>query len=257
MRSNVNTASAQKFVSALKLPSSSELRQPSVTIRPELRAEIDPNQPSASVVSGGTVSFVAGISKQHREDVENSALLAQLAANKQFDREKDTENWYQFYRSVLENIGWVVPEFSFDRFQGSGDSFTMDKVIVDLIASVASENEVAIVTSTINALKKLNQGNDALVIYERDTHSAHQGNFQAHSVTESDGVVVMNIGTFRFSTEETVTRILFFNFPTSRTNFFQGGQNMNLDDSIFSQVRQAIKIKLGDAAKNFVKDLEI
>jgi hypothetical protein len=33
-------------------------------------------------------------------------LLAQLAANHRFDREKDTLNWYEAYRTVLRGVGW-------------------------------------------------------------------------------------------------------------------------------------------------------
>jgi hypothetical protein len=200
---------------------------------------------------------VAGVSKQHREDVENSALLAQLAANKQYNREKDTENWYTFYRTVLENVGWVVPDFSFDQFQAAGDTFTVDKVIVDLLQSIATGDEVAVVESTLNAMKSLDQGDGRLVLYETQTHSDHQGNFQAHSVSESGGSVVMRIGTFYFGTEDTVTRILWFNFPSSRTSFYEGAQTMELDEDVYSQVRQTIKAKLGANAKDFVKDLEI
>lgn len=41
----------------------------------------------------------------------NSTLLAQLAANKKFDRETDTANWYSEYANVLETVGWVVTSF--------------------------------------------------------------------------------------------------------------------------------------------------
>ncbi len=41
----------------------------------------------------------------------NSTLFAQLAANKQHDRQNDSGAWYDRYKSVLENIGWTVPHF--------------------------------------------------------------------------------------------------------------------------------------------------
>src|SRR5947209_20542739 len=114
MQSGKNPQSAQNFVSELELTSPEEVRLPSLAVRPTPLAEVDPNKPSAHVVASSTASFVAGVSKQHREDVLNSTLLADLAASKKYDRENDTENWYQFYRTVLENVGWVIVEFSFD-----------------------------------------------------------------------------------------------------------------------------------------------
>src|SRR5947199_6215051 len=105
--------SVQQFISAL------ELAMPGVSAR---RVRLDVAQPSAAVDAGSLVSFVAGVSEQHRADVLNATLLAQLAANKKFDRELDTRNWYAFYRNVLERVGWVVPDFSFTRFEAGSDT---------------------------------------------------------------------------------------------------------------------------------------
>src|SRR5262245_44005572 len=55
----------------------------------------------AYVAEGSTVSFVAGVSAQHQADILNSTLLAQLAANKKYDREVATREWYDFYKTVL------------------------------------------------------------------------------------------------------------------------------------------------------------
>ena len=52
------------------------------------------------------VSFADGVTGQQKEDLLNSTLLAQLAANGRFDREKDTLNWYETYRTVLRGVGW-------------------------------------------------------------------------------------------------------------------------------------------------------
>ena len=71
------------------------------------------DKPAAFVDGGSTVSFISGIPVLRQKDVLNATLLAQLAANKKYDREKETEQWYGFYRDVLENIGWVIQSFSF------------------------------------------------------------------------------------------------------------------------------------------------
>lgn len=259
MLSSKNPQSAQKFVSGLELASPEGLKLPRLAVRPVPLAEVDPNKPSANVVASSTVSFVAGVSKQHREDVLNSTLLADLAASKKFNREDDIENWYQFYGTVLENVGWVVSDFNFDRFQASGSTFTVDKVVLDLIQSIATEDEISVITSTINALKALDDGDGRLVLYETQTHSDNKGNFRANAVSESDSdhIAVMKIGAYHFSCQDRVTRILWFSFPNSRTEFYQGAQTVNLDDGVYAQVRQAIKAKLGNNAVDFVKDLDI
>ncbi|NJN74880.1 MAG: hypothetical protein HC799_19910 [Limnothrix sp. RL_2_0] len=99
----------------------------------------DKDKETGYVNAGSLVSFVAGVSTEHQNDVLNSTLLAQLAANKKFDREKDTEQWYKFYREVLENVGWVIQEFDFQRYAPSGATFEMNKVVLDILAAIATQ----------------------------------------------------------------------------------------------------------------------
>ena len=46
-----------------------------------------------------------------QSDVINSTLLAQLAANKQYDRQNNVDQWYGYYKTVLEQVGWTVQNF--------------------------------------------------------------------------------------------------------------------------------------------------
>ena len=46
-----------------------------------------------------------------QEDVLNSTLFAQLAANQSYDRQTRFMEWYEYYRDILWNIGWDVAEF--------------------------------------------------------------------------------------------------------------------------------------------------
>ena len=91
---------------------------------------------SGYVNDGSLVSFVAGVDKQFQEDVLNSTLLAQLAANKKFDREQDSRNWYTFYKTVLENVGWTLQGFGFTQFNVSGGSFSCDKAVLEILTAI-------------------------------------------------------------------------------------------------------------------------
>src|SRR5216683_1057876 len=88
---------ARSFISELELPAlagGTVFRDSQQVLVPKI------DQPSAYVNAGSVVSFVSGVSSRNQTDVLNTTLLAQLAANKKFDREIDTVNWYKFYRSV-------------------------------------------------------------------------------------------------------------------------------------------------------------
>jgi hypothetical protein len=69
-------------------------------------ADSGPRPHSAYVAAASVVSFADGVTGQQKEDLLNSTLLEQLAANHRFDREKDTLNWYEAYRTVLRGVGW-------------------------------------------------------------------------------------------------------------------------------------------------------
>jgi hypothetical protein len=209
------------------------------------------------VDAGSLVSFVAGVPLQHKHDVLNSTLLAQLAANAKYDREKQTTDWYKYYRTVLENVGWVLGGFTFTIYESGGAEFTADKVILKILEAIATGNDLAVVAATMEALNSLGDDDPAVKIFETSSHSASNGAFQIAAAAESDGVVVLKIGAFSFSTTQSVTRVLWFRFSSGATSFYKGDEVINLDDQIYAQVRQAVVEKLGDKAVTFVKDLKI
>lgn len=215
------------------------------------------NTKQAFLVKSGVASFVAGLSVQRKSDVLNACLLAELAADKQHDREADVVNWYKFYANVLENIGWVAQGFNFNKFDASGAEFSVDSVILEILAALVTGDELAVIQETINALKALSNNDGRLVLFETLSHSLSKGNFRIHSAVESDGIVVMNIGAFYFSSTENITKVLFFSFSDATTSFYQGCQSINLNLDIYNQVRDAIVQKLGDKAKDFVRNIQI
>lgn len=243
----------QKFIAEL------ELTEPDPTIAGLTLAAVEPKdgKEGGYVDAGSLVSFVAGVSGQHQKDVLNSTLLAQLAANKKFDRENDTENWYKFYRNVLENVGWVIQEFNFQKYAASGATFSINKVVLEILAAIATQNELAVITTTMNALKSLSDKDDRLVLFDSQSYPASSGNFQISAAAESGGVVVMKIGAFYFKATKHVTKFLWFNFSSSSSEIYKGAQTINLNEEAYSKVRQQIVDKLGDKAQQFVADLDI
>lgn len=247
---NLELAQRLDFISSLDLPSES-----GAYMRHVLRLAENPR--TAYIDAGSAISFVAGVSQQSQSDCLNSTLLAQLAANRQYDREKDTVNWYNFYKTVLENVGWAIQNFTFLKYNASGASFTMDQVVLDLIAAIATQDEIAALQATISAMRALSNGDGRLVLFESSSHSASQGNFQIATANEYGGALSMRVAASYFSTQQSVTNVLWFSFSSSSTSLYNGAQTMTLDKQVYQQVRQAIIQKLGDNARNFVKNLPI
>ena len=213
---------------------------------------------SGSVVDGSLVSFTNSLSGEDKQDVLDSTLLAQLAANKKFDREKQTDQWYSYYKHVLENIGWIVQDFQFIKYQSTGATFTMDEAALELLAEIAGGTQMGVMGRTIEALKKLPKHDNRVVLFNRQSDKVNAGNFQLLTCTkDASGQITTAIGAFHFFYNEKVTRFLFWQFDSSKIKLYRGAQTCTLNSEVYAKVRSQIQKKLGVRAQNFVKGLEI
>ncbi|KAF9476381.1 hypothetical protein BDN70DRAFT_935074 [Pholiota conissans] len=87
----------------------------------------------AMIGEGQATSFIAYISHQNKHDVMNSTLLAQLSANGMFNRYSEPEKWYEYYRFVLENLGWDVTGFVFTEQSLPDIAVSVDKIVLDFL----------------------------------------------------------------------------------------------------------------------------
>lgn len=217
----------------------------------------DAGDPTAAVTPGALISFVAGIPPGQKNDILNSILFAQLAASAQYDREDEPVEWYGFYRFVLENVGWVIPNYEFKGFSGESTSFTAQEAILDLIAALAGQSGLDLVKSTLSSFSDLSDEDKRVLLFSGTSANKPNGSFQVSPANISDGVVQLTFGTFYYKTDVNVTRVLFFRFENSRTEFFVGGTKAELNEEIYKTVRQDILDKLGDNARRLVLDLPL
>lgn len=250
---STDIAARQRFIEALDLPPvPASLKALSLgAVKPA------DDQPEGFVADGSLVSFVSEVTSQAREDVLNSTLLAQLAANKKYDRWKDTENWYKFYSNVLENVGWVIQSFQFSEYDAHGGTFEVDKVVLEILTAIVSQNEIAVVSETMSALKKLGDGDGPMVLFSTASSALTSGNFQISAVSQTNGATAMGLGAFYFTSTQSTTKILWFQYDSSDTHLFKAGQTITLNEEIYKKVRQSVIDKLGSNAVSFVADLDI
>lgn len=238
------------YIKSLKLaaPSESEIRE----------LFVNDAESSANSVAGSTVSFVTGFPKLQKYDVLNSTLLAQLAANYAFDRESETEDWYRKYTEVLENVGWVLQGFSFAKYNSASTTFTMDKVVLNIIAAIATGGQLAVVSATLKALSEAGEDDKALTLLDTNGSSGPAGNFQISGATvDVDLNVSMTLGAFYFKSTEHKSRFLFWSWKSTEVNMYYSAQSVTLNDQIYAMVRQAVIEKLGSNAQKYVADINI
>ena len=219
--------------------------------------EIKDDDAAAYVNLGSLVAFTAGLEKQQKQDVLNSTLIAQLGANKLFNRETQTEQWYGKYHEILENVGWVINSFDFTKYSVSGSSFKVQQVVAEMLAAIASENALLITKSAMEAVKSLSADSKGFSIWDTHTHDSGAGNFQIAPCSNSDGNVVMAISAFHFTAQTVDYSFLWFDYSSSTTTVYKGGEAVVLNEEIYALVRAAIIKKLGDHAVNYIANLEI
>jgi hypothetical protein len=250
--------------------------------------DVKRQQRSANVVAASVVAFADGLYGQQKEDLLNSTLLAQLAANKKYDRARDTLNWYVIYLNVLEKLGWslekqrsnggpLVPErpiahrgdvaglplspgrvsqFRFDQVVVDRPRFTTDMTVLPLLRKRVNEDAFNTIQAALEALKGLDDRDRRVVIFESSSHNAGRGNFQIVVVSGGPGEELrMTIAAVFFITTERVSRVLSFHFAGSSTQMFQARDTLTLNATVYDAIRDQVLQQLGDQASAYIDEL--
>jgi hypothetical protein len=265
----------EQFVQSLQIPSYGDLWIPGYRVITEQLAresgltaiEDDPfpelpleeEQPATGAVDGNVVAaFVDGVTGQQKIDVLNSCLLAQLAANARANRIADPVKWSQHYGTILMNLAWVVPNFSFRRLSTSAQRFTIDKVILKLVQSFLTPDQISNLTAVMDAMKALESDDRRFTIFERNARNQSDGNFQINSVgASSGGTLSMKFNAYTFDTNTNVTNILWFSFSGNSTKLQVSQSTFVLNEQVYARIRDAIVTKLGNRALDFIGGLEL
>jgi len=221
--------------------------------------DLNEEQPPTGAVDGNIVaSFVDGVTGQQKNDVLNSCLLAQLAANAKFRRIQQPVEWSTAYGTVLMNLAWVVPSFAFRSLSTSAQRFTIDQVILKLVKSFLTEDQMSNLTAVMDAMKALESEDRRFVIFERNAKSQSDGNFQVNSVGASaNGTLSMKFNAYAFDTDTQVTNILWFQFSGNSTKLKVSQSTFVLNEQVYARIRDAVVTKLGNRAMDYIGGLEL
>ncbi|KAG8724411.1 hypothetical protein FRC09_018869, partial [Ceratobasidium sp. 395] len=142
-------------------------------------------------VSGGALYiFDRELSKTQKSDIVNSTLLAQLAADKNYDRITDTDNWYQSYVNTLGRIGWVASEFGFDPAP-LGKPISAGQFVVDHLGNDIGSWRAKSVKAAVDTINKMPADEKALKVFSSNASSGPHANFQVGYCNADDGNVVV------------------------------------------------------------------
>jgi hypothetical protein len=203
------------------------------------------------------ISFVSNVTEQARQDVLNSTLIAQLAADKKFPEEGQMTDWFKKYQETLTNIGWTVQGKEFSKFQTSQSIFEMDNVIIDILTTAIGGSALAIIVKTIQAFKKLSDIDNRLLAFEKNTHTLTKGTFLIAIVDETNEALSMKIGAFLLTASNEIRQILFFKSTKDKTELSYSSSDCIFNSDVYSIVRNSVLTKLGNKASEYIAEIDI
>lgn len=212
----------------------------------------------AAINGGSLLSFVSGLSKEHKDDVLFSTQFAQRAASAKVDRFAFPRQWYEIYNNTLETLGWVTEQFAFTHYDESEGEIHMDSAAIKVLASIAAGGQLTTLQGALDALKQLSEGTDQLTILESNSTNEFGGNFQIGTAQQAEnGAVTLLVGAFFFKTVNQRRRFLFFSWGSDSINFWTGAQKMTLNSSFYAAVRDVVEEKLGEGREDVIRGIEL
>ncbi|MDR2012808.1 MAG: hypothetical protein LBQ20_07185 [Rhodanobacter sp.] len=225
---------------------------------PQTMAPVVADQPIRAAVNGNSIiSFVAGVNQDEASDVLYSTQFAQRAADKKYDKFTAMEDWYGFYTEVLTSLGWVTEALAFTKHQNLSGTYTLDKSALDVLMTIATGNQLAILVKALTTLKGLADGEGAIKIFDLQAMTKLSGNCQLGSVQRADnGVLSMALGAFYFHSNDHRERALFVRWGNQDIQFWSAAQKMTLNTALYARHRAVVTEKLV-RADDYIATLEI
>lgn len=215
----------------------------------------------AAVVGSEIVSFVSGVTAERREAIANSSLLAQLLAKTKVADATDIDAWYQVYFDALMELGWVVQEREFKEYTEQSDSFESHKAILKVAAALmatASPAALALVTTTLEALQSMDEDNDWITIFNRESQHARVARFQVSlAEQEPGGQFVVRTMAFALRAKSKLTQVLFFKFRSSDATLRYHAGKVTINSSVLEDpvVVADLRAALSQHARDFIRTL--
>lgn len=240
------------ILAGVELPDKKALKVPSVNFDEHL------NQ--ATVVKSEVVSFVKGVSVARRKDIVNCSLLAQLAADEAVKDANKILEWYDVYFDTLTKLGWVLQDKGFSSHEEKADGLEAHEAILQVATTLlgAAPTALALVTSTINAMKSMDKDNPWITIFDRESRSAESAKFQIALAQENeDGQFLVNMMAFALKADSKLTQILFFKIWKHKVSFKHLSSKITVSEEILDGIRDKVVQILINRTENVVSSINI
>lgn len=212
-------------------------------------------KPEGYVVGRSLVSFVNNVPKQQKDDVLNSSLLAQLAADARYKVKEENQKWSKAYTEVMENIGWVMQDFQFHEIENKQSDFKLSNVILEIVSELVGGNQkiMNLLKASLDALK---ESTEELSLFSHRNHGDKIRSFQVVpcEVDESGQVITVFV-CFLFEASQTDDDYLFWEWHSRDIKLSVGSQTCALNENLYAKLRDDVLNKLGVNGSTYIKKL--
>lgn len=258
------TKDPRKFAQHLEIPDlDTHARrfgiQPVRLMRAAPTVEADP-KPSAKLIKGQVTAFTAGMTGQDKQDVEYITLAAQLNSDIKVPNNQSfegTKAWFENYRTVMSNLGWIM-SFDWEKYEAASQGLTMDKVVLEILSAIASENGIAIAKAAIDAVESLKADDDRLKLFSNSTTSDEAGKFLLGLASKQDESISMAFGAFAMDFKTRDTSVLWFHWKSSDLKIYRDQKVATFNQHAYAaKAREVLEEKMQGHVETYAEDLDI
>jgi hypothetical protein len=207
----------------------------------------DKAKAQAQVVGSGVFSFAQGVTAEVREAISDSALLAQLVANKKVSAEKSPLEWFKVYSDTLQTIGWTLQEGGWQDYSATGTGVEVHEKIVEIMTTVLgpSTAALAIIAATVNALKGMNPKSSWITIFSREAQKARIARFQIGLVEKEEASdVFVSLLACLIEAKDAITQVLVFKFRQSEASFRASNQKVSINRRSIMELGPTVRSRI-------------
>jgi len=222
----------------------------------------EPSQ--GAVVAGNLLAFAEGVSRQNKEDVMDTFLFATLSANKDFNPETQSREWYEHFNRVLATMGWLSTNWRYSRYYSTHRRFSMEQAGLEIISSAIAAAalpgpaSIAMLKVASDAVAVLKAQDKPLRLFERQTKTHRGANFRIGACAESnDGTVSMAMGAVNFATSSAVTNVLFWEWNSAEVRAVRGENHLVFNTRVYARLRERIQQRLSKSASAAIEEFDI
>lgn len=255
MPDGFDLASARAFVARADLPALEgglALDVPEIVFE-QARAQ-------SVVVGSQLLSFDAGVEPGFREAISDSALLAQLVANRTVSATADPIAWFDAYFTVLGNIGWVVQARDTATYDIATDGMAVHEAILPVVTAFvgAIPGAVALVKLALDSLKAMDADSPLITLFNRESQHARIGRFQFTLVRpDGSGGLLAEAMAFVLEADRTITQLLFFKLSRSQSTLRRSLGSVSLNTAALTALRPVVRGKVQAHMASYVAALDL